>query len=162
LSSDFDIAEGESFGEWLYKAKDLLARGRAILDPLLLAHGFVFEAGESDVGSGGPFARGAYVRGEHRLAFSVRWHLGEVTYTVGPSRISHEELMRVVAGPRAAKYPGFSNDPLDGFRDLRDDLQAHGQAFLREMDEEFHAFVARASRSQRATGFKRLSDVDAG
>lgn len=93
---------------------ELLVRGREILDPVLLPHGFHFEAGPADKGSGGPFARGAYVRDRHRLEFSVRWALGEVVYRVGETSIVHEELMRVIAGPRGAEYPGFSTDPLDG------------------------------------------------
>jgi hypothetical protein len=42
---------------------EVLERGREILDPVLLPHGLQFERGLADVGSGGPFARGGYVRG---------------------------------------------------------------------------------------------------
>ena len=141
---------------------ELLEQGRAVLDPLLRSHGFAFEPGASGVGSGGPYARGAYVRGAHRLEFSVRWQLGEVVYRVGETSLPHDEFMRAVAGPRQAKYPGFSSNPVDGFRDLRDDLEHHGKAFLRETDEDFHAFARRAAQTKPREGFSRLSDVDAG
>ena len=144
------------------KAAELLEQGRTILDPALTEHGFFFEPGQVGVGSGGPFARGAYVRGHHRLEFSVRWSLGEVVYRVGETSISHEDLMRVVAGPRIAHYPGVSANPLDAFRDLRHDLEHHGNVFLRTMDEDFHAFARRATEARPESGFGRLSDVEAG
>jgi hypothetical protein len=81
---------------------------------------------------------------------------------VGDTLIPHEELMRVVAGPGQAKYPRFSEDPLDGFRHLREDLERHGKVFLRTMAEDFHAFAERAARTRPRRGFGRLSDVEAG
>jgi hypothetical protein len=43
-----------------------------------------------------------------------------------------------VLGKRwASHYPGFSDDPLDGFRDLRRDLEEHGSAFLSASDADF-------------------------
>ncbi len=144
------------------EAAELLKHGRVILDPALTVHGFVFEPGLVGTGSGGPFAQGAYARGHHRLEFSVRWALGEVVYRVDTTVISHEDLMRVVAGPRKAHYPGFSDDPLDGFRDLRHDLEHYGRVFLRTMDEDFHAFARRAAETRPKDGFGRLSDVEAG
>jgi hypothetical protein len=141
---------------------ELLARGREILDPALVPHGFRFESGTVGAGSGGPFARGAYVREHHCLEFSVRWALGEVIYRVRDTVITHEDLMRVVAGPRKAKYPAFSEDPLDGFRHLREDLERHGKVFLRTMDEDFEAVAERAAATPPRRGVARLFDVEAG
>ena len=141
---------------------EFLERGREILAPVMEANGFVFERGLVGIGSGGAFARGAFIRDKHRLEFSVRGALGEVVYRVGHTVIAHEDLMRVVAGPRQSQYPGFSDDPLDGFRHLRADLERHGNVFLRTMDEDFHAFAERASRTKLRTGVGRLSDVEAG
>jgi len=138
-----------------------LEQGRTILDPVLVPHGFRFVPGDQDVGSGGPYAQAAYVRDGHRLSFSVRHTLGEVYYRVGDSEIAHEALMRVVAGGQRTAYPGFSADPLDGFRHLREDLERHGDVFLRTMDEDFHAFVEQSKRSLR-TGFARLADAEPG
>lgn len=135
---------------------EFLERGHEILGPIMEANGFVFERGRAGTGSGGMFARGAYVRGEHRLDFSVRRALGEVVYSVGDTAIAHEELMRVIAGPRRAQYPGFSDDPLDGFRHLRDDLELHGNAFFRTVDDDFHAFAERAARTKPPSGIGRL------
>ena len=141
---------------------ELLEQGRKILAPILESHGFVYERGVAEIGSGGAFARGAFVRLDHRLEFSVRGGLGEVVYRVGETRIAHEALMREIAGPRQARYPGFSDEPLDGFRHLRDALEQYGKSFLRTMDEDFYAFAARALQGQSRGGFGRLSDAEAG
>ena len=61
--------------------RHILRDGCAILDPLLREHGFSFVEGDVGVGSGGDFARGAYVRGDRRLDLSVRQTLGLVAYS---------------------------------------------------------------------------------
>ena len=139
-------------------ASELLECGREILDPVLLPHGFHFERGMAGPASGGEFARAAYVRGHHRLDFSVRRGLGEVVYRVRDTSLAHEDFMRAVAGAGRHAYPGFSSDPLDGFRHLRQDLEQFGKAFLRTMDEDFHEFAWQAERTRPPAGFKRLSD----
>ena len=148
----------------------ILAQGREILEPPLLAAGFRFEPGIADVGSGGAFARGSFVRSadlgpglqfEHRLEFSVRESLGEVVYRVASpesvATIAHEDLMRVTGG--RGEYPGFSSDTLDGFRHLRSDLEKRGKVFLRPMAEDFFAFVERAQRTPRPGGLAALELV---
>jgi hypothetical protein len=48
----------------------------------------------------------------------------------------HQDFMRSVIGkPNSGHYPGFSNDPLDGFRQLLLDLQECGADFLSGTDE---------------------------
>jgi len=47
-------------------------------------------------------------------------------------------------------YPGFSNDPLDGFRHLRQDLEEHGQDFLAGSDAEFLRHVDKAVALKRS------------
>ena len=135
----------------------VLQQGREILDPLLTAHGFHFELGDSDVGSGGRFARGAYVRGDRRLSFSMRFALGHVQYSIGAQTLPHEEFMRVVAQDSEPQYPGFSSDPLDGFRHLHADLLHFGRVFLEGSDREFAAVATRAAETTPPSGFKRLS-----
>jgi len=67
-----------------------------------------------------------------------RYSLGLVTYHVGNVSLSHEDYMWSVIGERGAShYPGFSKNPLDGFRDLRRDLEEHGAAFLAGTDADF-------------------------
>jgi hypothetical protein len=51
-----------------------------------------------------------------------------------------------VQGKRhASNYPGYSNDPIDGFRHLAADLEEFGQAFLAADSAEFLEHVAHAA-----------------
>jgi hypothetical protein len=136
---------------------ELRHRGAQILEPVLKPHGFAFAPGEVGKGSGGAFAQGAFVRGNHRLDFSVRHSLGLVDYRVGVQRITHEDYMRVVA-ERKNSYPGFSDDPLDGFKHLASDLKSFCAAFLMGTDAEFDALVAQAEESPRKKGLGALSN----
>jgi hypothetical protein len=141
-----------------------LEAGRKILEPPLSAAGFSYAGGLSDTGSGGRFARGSYVKGNRRLDFSFRHSLGLVVYHLGELSISHEEFMHATAGG-GARYPGFSDDPLQAFRDLRHDLEAYGEPFLTGTDESFVACVEYVRSHPRPQGLGRLDsrlryDVD--
>jgi hypothetical protein len=53
-----------------------------------------------------------------------------VAYHVGEHVLSHEAYMRALgASPDSIRYPGFSNDPLDAFRDLASDLEQFASEF---------------------------------
>jgi hypothetical protein len=59
------------------------------------------------------------------------YSLGPVKYYVGDLWLEHQPYMRaigVASGENA--YPGFSHDPLDGFRHLCIDLERFGHDFL--------------------------------
>ncbi|MBW3623255.1 MAG: hypothetical protein KY468_07585 [Armatimonadetes bacterium] len=136
--------------------KDILQAGCDILDPLLLPYGFDRLPIQEGKSSGGHFAFTEYRRGHRRLELHYRYSLGMVTYHIGGLSLEHRDYMRVVLGQRGGnQYPGFSNDPLDGFRHLRHDLEHYGQAFLEGLDEEFRRVVKTAARLP--TGFKALS-----
>ncbi len=50
--------------------------------------------------------------------------------------MSHEDYMHAVLGKQhASKYPGFSNQPMDAFRDLLSDMEEHGSDFLVGTDD---------------------------
>lgn len=84
------------------------------------------------------YASTEFIRGDRRLEIHFRHSLGLVTYHVGSVSLSHEDYMWSVIGKRwASHYPGFSQDPLDGFRDLRQDLEQYGAVFLSGTDSEF-------------------------
>lgn len=138
-------------------ALDLRERGAQLLAPILTPHGFRYVPGEADHGSGGLFARGAFVRGERRLEFSARYGLGEVLYRAPGVALRHEDYMRVAAGAGQHAYPGFSADPLDGFRHLASDLARFSAAFLTGSDAELAAVAADAERTRPASGFSALS-----
>lgn len=105
------------------KPKDSLIASATVLAPLLNSNGFAFEFRDEGQGSGGFFAWGEFVRGEHRLELHFRSDLGLVTYHVGTLHARHETYMKELGVSGRTRYPGFSNDPLDGFRDLAHDLQ---------------------------------------
>jgi hypothetical protein len=113
-------------------------QGAEILKPLFAEHGFAFSKLESGNSSGGRFASAEFKRLDRRLEFHFRFSLGIVRYYLGSESISHEEYMCSVLGkPYLSHYPGFSNNPLDAFRHLRDDLQSHCKEFLEGTDEAF-------------------------
>jgi len=119
-----------------------LRRGREILDPLLTTHGFGFVVEASGRSSGGEFASGEYVRGDRRLELHFRHSLGLVRYHVGPISMTHGDYMRALGREGQHRYPGFSQDPLDAFRDLRSDLEAFCGDFLAGAGDRFQEAAA--------------------
>jgi len=110
---------------------DVLRAGTGILDPILLPHGFRWEAERTGKGSGGEFALGEYVRGDRRLELWFRHALGGVTYHIWDKQLDHETYMEALRVPRGEnQYPGFPDDLLGGFRRLAHDLSAYCEEFL--------------------------------
>jgi hypothetical protein len=130
----------------------ILRAGVQILDDVMRSHGFSFTLKSANIGSGGAFAYGEYRRRRFRvlpvdrsLELHVRHSLGLVTYHVGKSSLVHEDYMWAAVGRRSAThYPGFSTDPLDGFRHLRADLLEHCSSFLPGPAAEFQELHSKA------------------
>lgn len=117
---------------------EVLMAGVKLLQSFMNSYGFVYTPTHSGIGSGGKFASGEFRRENRRLELHFRHSLGLVTYHVGSVSISHDEYMWSVLGRRwASKYPGFSDDPLDGFRSLLVDLEQHGTDFLAGSESDF-------------------------
>jgi len=136
---------------------EVLNRGATILEPVLRPHGFVFVERGTGKGSGGEFAWGEFVHGDRRLELHFRYSLGLVTYHVGQMSVAHEHLMRTIVGSVGGnEYPGYSTDPLDGFRHLRHDLERYGSAFLTGTNAEFSALVHQAAVLAERKGFGAL------
>jgi hypothetical protein len=127
---------------------DALAEGRKLLDPLLAPAGFHFVDGQQGQGSGGRFASGRYVRGDRSLDLHFRYSLGLVTYRVGRAVVGHEGLLHYLGVYGRHAYPGFSEDPLDGFRHLVSDLEAYGQAFISGSDTDAGVLIENAQRHE--------------
>ncbi|HJX16012.1 MAG TPA: hypothetical protein VJ386_09780 [Candidatus Deferrimicrobiaceae bacterium] len=110
--------------------------------------------------SGGESASGEYRRGNRRLELHFRWSLGLVTYHVGDISLSHEEYIRAVHGVVKIQgknaYPGFSQDPLDGFRHLREDLERFGDVVVKGSDDEFRSLKAWVDAHPKGKGMKGL------
>jgi hypothetical protein len=121
---------------------DALTAGVAILNDLMKRHAFCASNNIIGRGSGGTFASTEFTRGDRKLEIHFRYNLGLVTYHVGKVSLSHEDYMWSVIGKRwASHYPGFSKDPLNSFRDLRQDLEEYGAAFLSGTDADFLRFA---------------------
>jgi hypothetical protein len=132
--------------------EEILLQGSELLKPVFSEHGFSFARLDAGMSSGGRFGSAEFRRGNRRFEFHFRFSLGMVTYHLGPESISHEEYMFSVLGkPNLSHYPSYSTDPLDAFRDLRDDLQSYCSDFLQGTDDVLlrrieDARVRRASR----------------
>jgi hypothetical protein len=128
------------------KADDALNKGGLILSELLLDYGFAFNCKTFGASSGGRYASGEFRRDNRILELHFRYSLGMVTYHLDDVLLSHEAYMLSVLGQaRGSRYPGFSGDPLDGFRHLRDDLAQYGKDFLAGSDDEFLQHIERSA-----------------
>jgi hypothetical protein len=136
---------------------EILGEGRAVLDPVLRSHGFSFEEGLAGQSSGGSFASGVYVNGNRKLEIHFRFSLGLVTYHFDGRSVDHEGYMRALLGNAGGnRYPGFSDDPLSGFRNLAYDLENFATAFLKGDFKEFVRCAAAAEEWKKIPGFARL------
>jgi hypothetical protein len=122
----------------LANPEEILLQGSELLKPIFSKHGFIFAVSGTGNSSGGQFASAEFTRGERRFELHFRFSLGMVAYHLGSKSISHEEYMCSVLGkPYLSKYPGFSDDPLDAFCDLRQDLETHCSEFLEGTNDAF-------------------------
>lgn len=125
------LETGEQTRQEQSRPSTVLLAGVELLDPVLAPSGFKFELDATGCGSGGEFARGAYVRGDRRLELHFRHSLGLVEYCCFRSHLTHELYLRALGVPPGQnRYPGFSDDPLDGFRHLAHDLEHFCGEFL--------------------------------
>ena len=113
------------------RSAEIFREGCEILDRIMQPHWFQFVPDESGMSLYGPYTRGNYVRGDSRLELHLRYSLGLVTYHIGDVSVSHDAYLRALTkGEGGNQYPGFSDDPLDGFRHLAHDLQKFCDDFL--------------------------------
>jgi hypothetical protein len=121
------------------RADEVLAAGVQLLEPLMQRHGFAFGRLTSANSSGGWSASGEFRREDQaearRLELHFRHSLGLVSYQIGDASLSHVDYMRCLDAHN--QYPGFSDDPLDGFRHLLDDLERYGDDFLSGPGDDF-------------------------
>lgn len=126
---------------------DLLESGVDILLPVLGAAGFSLETTRAGSGSGGPFAAGRFTKADRHIELCVRYALNSVSYGWRDISLTHQDLCRGV-GIRGS-YPGYSDDPLDGFRHLLADLTGPLAPFLEGTDFTWYSISARvAARPQ--------------
>ena len=140
--------------------KEVLALGVAELATVLEPAGFIFIDGGEESTSGGPSATGDFLRGDRRLELHVRFSLALVRYHFDDYVISHEDLVRGVRGTERiagpSEYPGFSDDPMAGFRHFRADLERFGAVFLTGGARAFRALKKWLDKNPRKTGLAGL------
>jgi hypothetical protein len=135
----------ENSADGQLEVSEILTAGVAILGHLMRSHGFEYTSTSAGVGSGGSYAAGEFRRANRSLELHFRYSLGLVTYHLGSAALSHEDYMWSVLGKKwASHYPGFSGDPLDGFRHLLLDLEQRASDFLGGSDSDFMKHVERA------------------
>ena len=118
-----------------------LLEGVEILNGVLSSHGFVFQLGACDKGSGGWFASGSYRRGERELELHFRGSLGLVTYHIGDDSLDHETYMRFVGAYGQNQYPGFPKEPIESFMHLASDISNYCTDFVSGDGSQFRAWA---------------------
>ena len=133
------------------QAEECLNAGVELLAPLLESHGYSFVPLTSGKSSGGWSASGEFRRNRddelRRLELHFRHSLGLVTYHVGAMSLRHVDYMRALKARN--QYPGFSDDPLDGFRHLLHDLEQYASDFIDGPGDEFARCGSSRTRSPR-------------
>jgi hypothetical protein len=139
---------------------ETLRAGASELGAALTPHGFHFVETGLGFGSGGHFASGEFRREDRRLELHLRHSLGLVAYHLRAETLTHADFVRAVRASEGIRdrprYPGFSEDPLDGFRHLRADLDRFGRTFTRGSAAEFAALVAWVRQHPAPTGLAAL------
>ena len=134
----------------------ILDAGARVIAEVVTPYGFVWVPGPTHRGHPGDSASGSFERGDRRLELHYRWSLSIVSYHFGDSVLSHVSYMRHSGHKADARYPGFSSDPLDAFRDVAYDLAHFCEDFLGGSGDSFRAAWTAATESPQAAGFKGL------
>jgi hypothetical protein len=138
------------------QATEMLQRGREHIDPIMTEHSFTWEQMWAGKSSGGISDSGRYVKGDRSLELHFRHSLGLVTYHIGDLSLKHEEYMRQCAPLGGAQYPGFSDNPLEGFKHLAHDLYAYATDFLSGTGEQLRMAKAAAEKRNSLSGLQKL------
>jgi hypothetical protein len=99
----------------------MMIAGNAVLAEVLEPAGFTVGPIHIGKGSGGNFAVARWIRADQSLELHARYALGIVRYGWGDEVFDHRHIVGVLGV--SPSYPGFSDDPVDGFRHLMDDLR---------------------------------------
>lgn len=114
----------------------VFGEGCDILDPVLQPHGYLrtdeYEYQYPSIMGAGPVVvRGGFIRGDRHLELELSYALSKVVYRIDDLCLEHGPYMKALGvPPGASAYPGFSDDPLDGFRHLASDLRCFATEFL--------------------------------
>lgn len=140
---------------------EILTDGSEILKPLMIKNGFQFSVDGKGQSSGGKFAFGSWTKKNRKLEYHFRFSLGLVEYSLESKSVEHKFFLWALTGEKhKARYPGSSEDPLDGFRRLFDDLNNFCGVFLNGSDTELKKVFQKAdelkSYWESLSPFKRM------
>ena len=136
-------------------SKEELINGVTKLKPILKPYGFKFVLESEGLSSGGHSSSVAFIAGVKRLELHFRYSLGLVSYQIGGIQIDHVDFIAAQGGK--GNYPGFSQNPIDAFRHLADDLRTYGEPFLMNETTKFEEIVEEFKANPPVKGFKALS-----
>ena len=100
--------------------KVMMEAGNEILGTVLESAGFALKDTQLGHGSGGDFAVARWTKGAQFIEVHCRFALGIVRYGWEDEEFDHSHVVGALGA--TTSYPGFSGDPLDGFRHLAQDL----------------------------------------
>ena len=120
-----------------------LQEGAAILKSALDPYGFRFKLIDHGTSSGGKFAAGEFRKKQRRVELHFRYSLGLVRYHEGDLSLSHENFLKGLGVWGRHHYPGFTSDPVEPFRQLRDDLREFAGDFLQGKMDQFKQLALR-------------------
>lgn len=110
--------------------------------PVFQRYGFNFTIDGEGQSSGGEFTFGAWRKGNRKFEFHYRHSLGLVNYYLGEESIGHQWYLWAVTGKKhSGSYPGISEDPLDSFNRLKNDIEQYCDIFLQGSDSELLAVI---------------------
>lgn len=141
------------------KPRDNLIEGVKILDPFLRKNRFRFSFNKTGSSSGGEYAFGKYSKGDKVIELHYRYSLGLVSYSINNIQLSHVDYMKLL-GVSQNHYPGFSNNPLQAFRDLLYDLENYAVDFISGPGSEFQVLAEKLRQDPGMfQGFKGLTKL---
>ena len=140
-------------------ASQHLLDGAEILSPLLDPHGFAFQLGTTELGSGGPVATAVYLRHDRHIELCFRYALLSVSYHHAGLAISHSSYMLALGAPLSSiRLSSFGSDPMDGFRALAGDLQQFATEFIQGVPAVLLAAAPQAAATTRDQSARRMAE----
>jgi hypothetical protein len=124
--------------------------GSELLRPLLEGYGYEIGPEETARGSGGPAAVVRWVADDRWIETHVRTGLGIVRYGFGDEYIEHRDFLRWAGA--AGAYPGYGDDPVQGFVRLLADLEGPVRPLLLVTRVEFERIRNRIASSPPKRG----------
>ena len=140
---------------------EALKAGIESIGAFLREFGLEFVLGESGIGSGGSFVRGALVAVDGRVNLSFRHGLGEISLERAGFKISFEDYLLAVGAYSEARFPSTRKGAPDRFEALAHDLAEYCTEFLQGETKTFNDVVHRGQKKTRNPMIDYVGDTRA-